>query len=158
VEGVLELLAYGLRSDGIEVTCDLPADLPPVTGDADQLHQVLANLLTNARQALERQAPPRHIRIAAWPEGAMLALSVADSGPGIPAAIRGRIFDPFFTTKPTGMGTGIGLAVSRGIAAAHGGALDLVPGSAVGAQFILRLPVARGGMVAAGAAPGAGGG
>src|SRR3712207_5609389 len=53
VDCAREMLAYGLRSDGIEVAREVPADLPPVVGDADQLHQVLANLVTNARQALE---------------------------------------------------------------------------------------------------------
>src|SRR3712207_8601501 len=59
IDGVLELLAYGLRSDGIEVAREVPADLPPLFGDPDQLHQVLANLVINARQALEHRPAPR---------------------------------------------------------------------------------------------------
>ncbi|MBL6458230.1 response regulator [Belnapia sp. T6] len=137
VDGALELLAYGLRSDGIEVTRDVPADLPPLLGDADQLHQVLANLITNAKQALEHQPGPRHLRIAARAGYDAVEISVADNGPGIAAELRGRIFDPFFTTKP--VGTGIGLAVSRRIADAHGGSLTLAEGDG-GARFILRLP------------------
>lgn len=151
VDGALELLAYGLRSDGIEVERNVPADLPVVFGDADQLHQVLANLITNARQALEHRPGPRHLRIAARAAGGAVEVSVADNGPGVPAAVRGRIFDPFFTTKPVGAGTGIGLAVSRGIAEAHGGSLELDEGAERdGARFVLRLPRAG----AAGAAAG----
>lgn len=143
VDGVLELLAYGLRSDGIEVEREIPAGLPPLLGDADQLHQVLANLITNARQALERHPGPRRLRIAARAAaGGMVEIAVADNGPGIPAAIRSRVFDPFFTTKPVGAGTGIGLAVSRGIAEAHGGSLELAEGEGGGTRFLLRLPQA----------------
>jgi signal transduction histidine kinase len=116
IDGALELLAYGLRSGGIEVAREVPADLPPLFGDADQLHQVLANLITNARQALEHRPEPRRLRVAAEAVGDAVEISVADNGPGIPAEVRERVFDPFFTTKPVGAGTGIGLAVSRGIA------------------------------------------
>jgi len=157
VDGALELLAYGLRSDGIEVERDVPAGLPVVLGDADQLHQVLANLVTNARQALERHPGPRRVRIAARAAGGAVEVSVADNGPGVPAAVRGRIFDPFFTTKPVGAGTGIGLAVSRGIAEAHGGSLELAEAgerNGGGARFVLRLPQAgAAGAVAGGPDP-----
>ena len=145
IDGALELLAYGLRSDGIEVERDVPADLPAVLGDADQLHQILANLVTNARQALEHRPGPRSLQIAARAAaGGTVEVSVADNGPGVPAAVRGRIFDPFFTTKPVGAGTGIGLAVSRGIAEAHGGSLELAEERGDGAHFVLRLPRAGG--------------
>ena len=69
-------------------------------------------------------------------------LGVSDNGPGVPPAIRASIFDPFFTTKPTGEGTGIGLAVSRGIVEAHGGTLVLAAYDP-GARFDVRLPLSR---------------
>jgi two-component system NtrC family sensor kinase len=142
VDSVLELLTYGLRSDGIEVVRDTPPGLPPLLGDADQLHQVLANLLTNARQVLAGQAGARRIRITARCQGDLVELAVADNGPGIPPAIRGRIFEPFFTTKSAGSGTGIGLAVSRGLVEALGGTLELAEAAEEGrgARFVLRLP------------------
>ena len=155
IDGALELLAYGLRSDGIEVAREVPDDLPPLFGDADQLHQVLANVVTNARQALEHTPAPRRLRIAAKAVGDTVEISVADNGPGIPAELHRRIFDPFFTTKPVGAGTGIGLAVSRGIAEAHGGSLELADAAAEGgACFVLRLPRADAGDPAAAGTPG----
>jgi two-component system NtrC family sensor kinase len=71
----------------------------------------------------------------------MIRITVADNGPGVPPHLRARIFEPYFTTKPTGMGLGVGLAVSQGIVEAHGGTLlidDAVDG---GATFTITLPV-----------------
>jgi signal transduction histidine kinase len=72
-------------------------------------------------------------------------VAVEDSGPGIPPERRDRLFEPFFTTKPGG--TGLGLAVSRAIARAHGGELDAAGAAAGGARFALRLPLRRAGEV-----------
>lgn len=143
VERVLDLLAYGLRTAGVEVTTDIPAHLPPLWADSDQLHQVLLNLVVNAKQALEAQPTPRRISIVARSDDAAkkITLSVSDNGSGVPEKIRNRIFEPFFTTKPQGVGTGIGLAVSRGLIEAHGGSLALAPPeSGAGAVFVVELP------------------
>ena len=69
-------------------------------------------------------------------------IEVADTGPGVGPELRGRIFEPFFTTKEVGEGTGLGLSISHGIAASHGGTLDLVPCES-GACFRLTLPAHR---------------
>jgi two-component system NtrC family sensor kinase len=111
-------------------------------GDADQLQQIIANLLTNARQALEQQAGARRVQIGVRAIGPEIEIAIADNGPGVAPDHRKRIFDPYFTTKPAGMGTGIGLAVSRGIAEAHGGSLTLTD-TPHGACFVLRLPRAE---------------
>lgn len=140
VQTALELLAYGLRASGVAVERDIPDDLPDVPCDHDQFNQVLSNLLVNARQVLEARAQPRRVRIAATPDGEFLRITVADNGPGVPAALRGQIFDPFFTTKPAGIGMGIGLAVSRGIVEVHGGTLTLEEAPEGGACFVVRLP------------------
>jgi two-component system NtrC family sensor kinase len=83
----------------------------------------VVNLIINAQQSLHDTPMPRRIAIVARFDRATqeIAITVADNGSGIPDAIRTRVFDPFFTTKPTGIGTGVGLAVSRGIVEAHGG-------------------------------------
>jgi PAS domain S-box-containing protein len=148
VEAALEIVAYGLRTADIEVEC-LPApDLPLVHGDADQLHQVLANLLVNAQQALQTVTPPRRLRVTTGADGDAVWVAITDNGPGIPAAIASRIFEPFFTTKPQGVGTGVGLSVSHGIISAHGGQItvDSEPGG--GSTFTVRLLRARTGQAA----------
>jgi two-component system NtrC family sensor kinase len=150
VEGAVELLAYGLRTGGIEIALEIPPSLPTLVADGDQLHQVLVNLIINAQQALHDTPMPRRITIGAQFDRAAreLVMTVADNGPGIPDAIRTRVFDPFFTTKPTGIGTGVGLAVSRGIVEAHGGKLQLLP-TQRGATFEIRLPLGEGAVLPA---------
>ncbi len=144
---VLELLKYNLHSSAVIIETDVAESLPSLWVDRDQIHQVLINLVINAHQALEEKRDgERRIRIKAQSlpaEGVML-LSVADNGPGISPDIRSRIFDPYFTTKPQGFGTGIGLAVSRGLIEAHGGTLDLESNVGNGACFVLRLPLGSG--------------
>ena len=145
VKAALELLSYNLRSSGVEVDIDLPKDLPALWIDADQIHQVIVNLVINAYQSLEEKTQgQRRIRISAEQEARAKAISlkISDNGTGIPPSIRSRIFDPYFTTKPQGTGTGIGLAVSRGLIESHGGTLDLDPSPSLGgAGFVIVLPI-----------------
>jgi two-component system NtrC family sensor kinase len=140
----LELLEDQLRDNAIEVRLVLDRELPEVWGDPDELHQVVVNLVSNARQALRDCAPPRRIRLATHydQETARIVLEVEDSGPGVPLEIRERIFEPLFTTKPQGEGTGLGLALCHGIIQAHGGTLRLLDTPLPGAVFTLTLPAA----------------
>jgi two-component system NtrC family sensor kinase len=156
VGSALQLLAYGLRSAGIAVEQTFAPGLPPAFCDPDQMTQVLTNLLVNAQQALETEPQPRQVRVGAASDGDFVLVEIADNGPGIPENLRSRVFDPFFTTKPMGTGTGIGLAVSRGIVEVHGGSLTLAK-SDRGATFLLRLPRQQASQVAMddGAAPSA---
>jgi PAS domain S-box-containing protein len=143
IDGPSQLLAYGLRAAGIEIALHIPDELPPLLCDPDQMQQVVMNLVTNARQALEGRPAPRRVRIAARREGEWALLEIADNGPGVAESIRSRVFDPFFTTKPMGAGIGIGLGLSRGIVEAHGGTLTLAPQDGSGARFLIRLPLGK---------------
>lgn len=141
VRAALEIASYGLRTAGVTVQTDLAPELPPLEADADQLHQVVLNLLINGQQALEAMPPPRMLVVRTVRTGpGTLVLEVTDNGSGVPAEIRPRIFEPFFTTKPPGTGMGVGLSFSRGIAEAHQGRLELVCADR-GATFRLTLPV-----------------
>lgn len=147
VTAALDLAAYGLRSTGIDVDLRLGSDLPMVTADADQLHQVTVNLVINAQQAMQGWSGERRLSISTDrdPISGMVRLEVADSGPGISPDLKRRIFEPFFTTKSEENGTGIGLSFSQGIAEAHGGSLELVDGEG-GTRFRLSLPVEASGV------------
>jgi len=130
----------------VRMVTDIDPDLPPVEGDPAAVEQILTNLVVNAIDALEGATAdrPGRVTISARADAAGgVVLSVADNGPGIPEADRGRIFDPFFTTKPVGRGTGLGLAVVYGLVQDLGGSIDFE--NRDGAVFTIRLaPVARG--------------
>ncbi len=142
VETSLSMALHELRRKA-SVTIDV-TDLPPVLGDESRLTQVLVNLLVNAGQAFERHDPEVNcitVRGTAL-GGDWVRLSVIDNGPGIPADLCSRVFDPFFTTKEVGQGTGLGLAVSRGIVHALGGTLTLESVLGEGASFHIDLKAA----------------
>jgi two-component system NtrC family sensor kinase len=143
VPAAMELLAYELRSDNVEVVFDLAEDLPTLWADPHQLHQVLVNLVGNAHHAMRRQPPPRRITLQGRfeRERGRVRLAVSDTGPGIPAAIQARIFEAFFTTKPAGEGTGLGLSLCHSIVEEHGGTITLESAEGTGTTFILDLPV-----------------
>jgi len=123
-----------------------------VLGDATQVHQVVANLSSNAVQAMpgggtlrielsvERVAAPRATMIGELAAGEHVVLTVADSGTGIPQEILDRIFDPFFTTKEVGTGTGLGLSLVHGIVTDLGGAIDVASTPGRGSTFTVYLP------------------
>jgi PAS domain S-box-containing protein len=90
-----------------------------------QITQVILNLLQNAFDAVLETSDDRWIALGVQTDHSHLSISVTDSGPGVPPALRHRIMEPFFTTKPFGKGTGLGLSISRSIAEHHGGELKL---------------------------------
>ena len=142
VSAALDITGYAVRTSNIELVLDLANDIPPIFADADQLHQVLLNLIINAQQALQDLPVHRQIRIVSEfePMKGVVHVVVADNGPGIPAELRARVFEPYFTTKPMGVGTGVGLAVSLGIIEAHGGTLTVECPVAGGTHFHMVLP------------------
>jgi two-component system cell cycle sensor histidine kinase/response regulator CckA len=123
------------------------APVPPIAGDANQLQQVIVNLVTNAAHAIgERHGT---ITVGLRADGAALRLWVADTGCGMDEATKARIFEPFFTTKEVGKGTGLGLAVVHGIIKQHGGRIDVESAPGRGTRFDVVLPLQT---VASGAA------
>lgn len=147
VKDTLEILAHGLRVDGIEVVVEIAPDLPRVPGDADRLRQLLVYLVMNAEQALRRKERARRLVVrverGTLPGGGVRVV-VADNGPGVPADLRERIFEPSFTTRTSGEGTGMGLPLCRGIVADHGGELRLEESDGDGCRFAFDLPLAAG--------------
>jgi CheY-like chemotaxis protein/anti-sigma regulatory factor (Ser/Thr protein kinase) len=141
VLSALDLTTYGLRTAGVTVSTTLADGLPPLSADADQLHQVLANLLINAQHALQNVVGPREVVVQtrAGRDPGTVEIEVTDNGGGVPSELRRRVFEPFFTTKPQGGGTGLGLSYSHGVVEAHGGRIELLDRDK-GAAFVIVLP------------------
>jgi two-component system sensor histidine kinase HupT/HoxJ len=121
-----------------EVEYQLPEALE-IVGRQGQVHQILVNLVQNAVDVIEGQ-PHKRLQISGGADGERAWISVADSGPGIPATDLSKLFDPFYTTKPVGKGTGLGLYISYGLARELGGELSAANGPEGGAVFTLSLP------------------
>ena len=136
VEHVAQLLRPQSSFRDVELSVSVPASLPAVAIGADQLEQVLVNLLINAADVVP--ASGGTISVTATETALGVALAVEDNGGGISASARDRIFEPFFTTKEIGKGTGLGLAVCRGLVEGAGGSIRLEEGDE-GARFVLEL-------------------
>jgi len=141
IDRALSLMQEQLRLRQIDVTVHLGSEEPVVVGNPIQLEQVFINLLTNARDAMA-DSPRRAIRIAGSVTSAVVEVTFADTGHGIPSGLERRIFDPFFTTKEVGKGTGLGLSITYGIVKEHGGTISVVSRPGEGATFLIQLPLA----------------
>jgi signal transduction histidine kinase len=125
----------------IVLLADVPAKLPTVMGDAQRLHQALLNLLGNA---VKYCGSGDCVTVRARDAGEYLAVSVADTGPGIPAEELPRIFERFYRVpgaERRASGAGLGLSITRQIVEVHGGKLDVTSEEEKGTTFILTLPV-----------------
>jgi signal transduction histidine kinase len=137
VDGVLDFAAGELGRAGIRVERRLDPALPRALVDEGQLRQVLLNLVRNAREAMEGGGT---LRLSTSAEEGAVHVRVEDTGHGIPEEARPHLFDPLFTTKRHG--TGLGLALSRQILEAHGGALGCERTGPTGTVFHLRVQAA----------------
>jgi|GEM_PF-3707713 len=148
IEGTLTLIQTLLRHSRVILEVNLPETLPPVRCRVQQIQQVLMNLLTNARDALNEKYPEHHpdkkilITASTLKENAdtWVRITIEDHGAGIPLEIQPRIFETFFTTKPRDKGTGLGLSISTDIIKGHHGRItfDSKPGQY--ARFYVDLP------------------
>jgi signal transduction histidine kinase len=137
---VAELLAFEARKRKVSIGVEVASGLGPLAANADQLKQVLVNLVLNGMDAC---GPGGRVLIKAQPgerEG-MAILEVADDGAGIPEDLRHRVFDPFFTTKKRGKGTGLGLTVVSQIVRNHGGEIDLESAVGRGTRVTMTWPL-----------------
>jgi signal transduction histidine kinase len=121
----------------VELAVEVEDGLPAVALASEQLIQVLLNLVLNAADSVGSGG---HIRVAAAPSAAGVVLTVEDDGPGIAPEVRDRLFEPFVTTKEVGKGSGLGLAVCRGLIEASGGTIALDESATRGAKFVIELP------------------
>jgi signal transduction histidine kinase len=139
VEQVVALVRPQKSFAGVEILTAFEEGVPPVAMRAERIEQVLLNLMLNAADAVPHPGGEIFVRVTRV--RGTVEIAVEDNGGGIPPTVRDRLFEPFFTTKEVGKGTGLGLAVCRGLVEAVGGRIRAEDGAA-GARFVLALPVA----------------
>jgi signal transduction histidine kinase len=142
VGDVVSLVRAQKTFRGVRIETDLQPT-PAVTLPAARLTQVLLNIVLNAGQAIaSARREDGRVTIRVRPAGARVRIEVEDDGPGIGREVRDRLFEPFVTTKDVGEGTGLGLAVCRGLVESAGGDIGVDPTAERGARFYVVLPVA----------------
>jgi PAS domain S-box-containing protein len=152
LSATLALTESQLRKDKILLAIHVAPDLPEVNAHFQQLQQVILNIISNARYALNQRYPAGHegktfsIR-SEWVQDVddpRVRLVFHDGGTGIPVHQLPKILDPFYTTKPSGSGTGLGLSISHGIIEDHGGRLDIESIEGRYTKVAIELPIAKG--------------
>ena len=142
VRDVVDAFAYPLTRQGFKVDVHVAPDLPEVPLDADAVAQALANLVDNA---IKYSAERKTLRVGAALAAGELALSVGDEGIGIPRSEQERIFEKFYRVAHSETqgrrGSGVGLALVRHVAEAHGGRVIVESASGEGSRFTIRIPI-----------------
>lgn len=150
LRNVVELMQHEAQRRGVTLTSQLPPRLPPLWVDTDEIQQIVLNLVANALVATPRgghvtvrveesQLAPRN----GGHDSQAVRLVVADTGRGITPDVRARLFEPFFTTRAAEGGTGLGLAVVKGLVTDHGGTITVESTPGAGSEFAVTLPVYR---------------
>lgn len=146
IRSVLEILRKQLRLQNIHIELDLEETIPPVLAHHNRLEQVIFNLITNARDAINQRQEAgyptgdRTVSIRSFSKNDQVFVTVADTGVGISASVRERIFEAFFTTKEMGEGMGLGLSITYGIVGDYDGTIDIDSSEGVGTTFTLTFP------------------
>jgi PAS domain S-box-containing protein len=147
LRAVFALLGEQLRVRGIKVKLNLEDDLPPVLADSNRLEQVFIDLVVNARDAmgdererLDVKTTENTLTVTTFQKHGKIAVTIADTGPGVPDGLKEKIFEPFFTSKEVGKGTGLGLSISYGMINDYDGTIEVASEVEKGATFKITLP------------------
>lgn len=144
----LDFFSQQFKLREINLVREFEEPLPVILADANRLEQVFINLLTNARDAIEKKWEEREhkgkakiISVKTGSEGGLVTIRVRDTGTGILQNVLDKIFEPFFTTKKVGKGTGMGLSISYGIVQDYDGTIKVETEEGEGTTFIVQFPV-----------------
>lgn len=141
INNIMGIFGQQFKVRDIAIELDLDDNLPHIMADSNKLEQVLLNLIVNARHAIEEKGEPGgKVTIRSFSDRGRVAVSVSDTGNGIPEHVLDKIFEPFFTTKEVGEGTGLGLSISYGIVKDYGGTIDVKIDKGIGTTFLLKFP------------------
>jgi len=145
IEKVSVLISNEMKLQNIEFQKELQSGIPNIQGDPQLLQQVIVNLISNAKWAIEKRLGKSggliNVKSEADAGGKHIYLYLADNGIGIPEEKIGKIFEPFFTTKQVGVGTGLGLSLVGGIVKKHNGSIEVKSRVNEGTTFTITFPV-----------------
>jgi PAS domain S-box-containing protein len=145
ITNVLDIIGHQLLLINIHVDAELDTSLPAILANFNRMEQVLFNLVSNARDAIEQlsgdatNAGSRTITVRTYTDAGNVVCTIADTGVGISIEDRDKIFEPFYTTKEVGKGMGLGLSISYGIVRDYGGTIEVSPGDDCGTVMTLRF-------------------
>jgi histidine kinase len=138
IKNVFSMIGKQFEAHGIKIEIDLETNLPPLRGNANNLEQVIMNIVVNARQALEEHnRPNKKLWIKTGKRYNQIFIEIGDNAYGIPDDLKLQIFDPFYTTKDPGKGTGLGLSISQTIVTEFQGSLKAYNNDQGGATFFI---------------------
>lgn len=141
INGIVDLMKPDLRKNAVTTQLNLSGENPTILVDEIQIQQVFMNLIRNASDAMANETGDRNLNITTEVVENKIAITVADSSPGISSEASNELFNPFYTTKSKG--TGVGLSISRSIIEAHGDTIRLLSTEPKGASLHLDLPLMR---------------
>lgn len=145
IEKIIELIAYEMKKYNINIQKEFAPDLPKISGDPQLLQQVIFDIVSNARWAIQEKSSKGGgaitIKTEYNPENKQVCISISDNGIGIPPENLQRIFEPFFTTKRVGEGTGLGLSIAYSIIKEHKGSIEVESKINEGSTFRVNLPL-----------------
>lgn len=139
VQKSIAIVDHQLSLKDVRIESELAEGIPVISGNANQLQQVLMNLMINAQQAIGEDGGT--VDLATYVAGGSVFITVSDTGPGIDKDVAAKVFEPFYTTKPAGQGTGLGLSVTYGIIQDHAGDISVKRSESGGAKFVITLPL-----------------
>jgi signal transduction histidine kinase len=144
-ENVCGLIGREMQLENIRIQKEFQPDIPLVLGDQQLLQQVIFDIISNAKWAIQEKVEKTGgtitIKTGYEPGNKQAVLSISDTGKGIPKENIAKIFDPFFTTKAVGEGTGLGLSIAYGIVKEHKGSIEVESTLGKGTVFKIKLPV-----------------
>jgi len=140
IQNVVSLLNYHLTQENIKIITDIKEDEFLVSGNQNELEQVLTNIILNARDATKKIRDSGSIHVSLLKDRDWIKIEVKDEGIGVPKEILSKIFDPFFTTKDVGKGLGLGLSISQAIIEKHNGKILAQSEPNKGSIFTIQLP------------------
>ncbi len=152
INDALALTEIQLMKDGIRLKVDVPVNLPEIIAQPQQIQQVVLNIISNARYALNQKCPEADkekvlvltAREVTVDNSSYILITFYDNGTGIPAGILGNVMNPFFTTKPNRLGTGLGLSISHGVISSHGGRINIESAEGEFTKVTIELPCSNG--------------